>query len=161
MKNKFLVVALASLFVLLSGCLRTSSDLTPPPPGHNYGKQSGREFRVYVYQDPPNSGQCLVDTNVATLWATPAPGQTVEWLSDDGGDYFVDFCVPTRPSAPCTPSTPFVSSGFWVPSNGDVSSGGIQGGAAAAYYPYQIHLGRTKDSPLCKTADDPGFYIKR
>jgi hypothetical protein len=164
MKNKLLFVGLVSVFVLLSGCLSGWGPrryLAPPPPGGHYGKESGRVFPVLIYQDSPGSGHCLVDINVATLWAMPTPGQpgqSVLWISDDGGDYFVDFCVPTSPSTPCTPSTPFASPGFWVPSNGSVPSGGIQG--SPAYYPYQIHLGKTKDSPLCKTADDPGFYVK-
>jgi hypothetical protein len=123
-----------------------------PGPGHHYGQQDKRVFEVYIYADPNNSGQCLEDWPVGTLWQ--GKHQTVTWFSDDGGQYTVDFNKGSHTGT----KTPFQSDTFTVSSNGAQSSGDLQAGATG-YYDYAIHAGDA-NGPICKDVKDPGWYVK-
>jgi hypothetical protein len=145
-KNKLVSLSIAS-FVFLFGC---QGRHYAPTPGQHYGIKDDRSYEVYIYANPNNPGQCLVDLDVATLWKIH--NQTATWISDDGGDYFVDFGAGQHGS-------PFAGGAtFPVSQNTNGYSGKITG--PPGYYNYAIYLGKQKGTTPCKPADDPGFYVK-
>jgi hypothetical protein len=112
-----------------------------------------REFRIYIYADPAHTGQCLVDWPVATLWKSAR--QTVTWVSDDGGEYTVDF------NMGLVRQSPFSKPTFNVPKNGEKPSGYLTDLAQSdKYYDYGI---KDENGTPCKKAStdpDPGLYVK-
>jgi hypothetical protein len=117
-----------------------------PGPGHKHGLDPDRPFRIYIYGDPTQAGQCLVDWPQATLWKTKH--HTAKWVSDDGAAYTVDFTLGN--------GSPFSQTTFLVQANGEVSSGQLAQ-TASGYYPYGI---RDANNNICKPASDPGVYVK-
>jgi hypothetical protein len=106
--RKAVSVAVGLVLVFGSGC---HHDLTGKGPGagHHYGQKDDREFEVYIYTDPNNSSQCLLDWGVGTLWKNKH--QTATWFSDDNKQYTVDFTKGNH--AP--DKSPFQSDMFAVP----------------------------------------------
>jgi hypothetical protein len=153
-----LIVAL----VFVSGC-GPSKLLPEPGPGQNHGLQDRREFRIYIYADPTQQGQCLVDWPEVTLWRNHK--HKVKWVSDDRKAYTVDF-NPDQSSNPPPPQgqgrgNPFNggSNGkFDVPANGEKSSDDLIS-TSQGYYPYWI---KDANGTVCKKASDPdpGVYVK-
>jgi hypothetical protein len=147
LKQHAVLAGLAIALVSLSAC---RSALVQEPPGQHYGKRDQRVFWIYVYADPDpaHPGKCLVDWPAATLWKTAH--QTVKWVSDDGGEYTVDFTLGHNQS-------PFSQPTFLVKSNGVTSSGDLT--QSGKYYDYGIRAG---DGKICKPASDPdpGLYVK-
>jgi hypothetical protein len=74
----------------------------------------------------------------------------VQWISDDGKDYVVDFNLGQNGS-------PFAQATFAVPANGVKPSGDLI--KSGMYYAYGIRPG-ANPSAICKKADDPGLYVK-
>ena len=146
LKQHAVLAGLAIALVSLSAC--RSAQVKDPPPGQNHGREDKREFRIYLYVDPAHPDQCFVDWPVATLWK--ALNQTVTWVSDDGGDYTVDFGLGANGS-------PFSQPTFYVPKKGKKSSGDLT--QSGKYYDYGIWIGNPGGKP-CKQASDPGLYVK-
>jgi hypothetical protein len=150
LKQHAVLAGLAIALVSLSAC-RTAY-VKDPPPGQHHGREDKREFRIYVYVDPAHTDQCFVDWPVATLWKTL--NQTVTWVSDDGGDYTVDF------NMGLVKQSPFSQPTFHVKSNGETPSGDLT--KSGKYYDYGIRIGNESGTP-CKRANDPGdpgLYVK-
>jgi hypothetical protein len=145
-KNTALTGLIVAL-VLVSGCNHKGA-MMEPGPGHKHGVDPDRSFRIYIYGDPTQPGQCLVDWPQALLWASKH--QTAKWVSDDGAAYTVDFSLGKKGS-PFSKPTPT----FPVPANGEVPSGDLIGGPG--YYDYGI---RDANNNICKQASDPGVYVK-
>lgn len=139
-----LIIALA----FVSGC-GPKKPLVGPPPGQKYGVKNSREFVIYIYTDPNQAGQCLVDWGQATLWKNQH--HTARWVSDDGAAYKVDFNLGSHGS-------PFSSSTFDVPANGDVPSGALTP-TSQGYYDYGI---KDANGNTCKNSSnpDPGVYVR-
>jgi hypothetical protein len=76
----------------------------------------------------------------------------VTWVSDDGGDYTVDFRLGANGS-------PFSQPTFYVPKNGEKPSGDLT--QSGKYYDYGIRAGDATGK-ICKpsTDPDPGLYVK-
>jgi hypothetical protein len=146
LKQHAVLAGLAIALVSLSAC--RSAHVTELPPGQHHGREDKREFRIYVYVDPAHTDQCFVDWPVATLWRSL--NQTVTWVSDDGGDYTVDFRLGTNGS-------PFSQPTFYVPKNGEKPSGDLT--QSGKYYDYGIKIGNESGKP-CKPSGDPGLYVK-
>jgi hypothetical protein len=153
-KQTAVVAGLAIALVCVSGCRQAKEAKLagPPGPGQHHGLEDGRVFRVYIYADPDNPGKCLADWPVGTLWRNKH--QTVLWISDDGGQYTVDFTQGHHPA----PSTPFQDATFDVESNGVTPSKSLQPGASG-YYDFAIRSGGGNGS-ICKDTSDPGYYVK-
>jgi hypothetical protein len=137
----------AAVFVtLLFAVACRQGALKEPPPGQHHGKDNNRVFSVYIYTpDQAHPDQCLADWPVATLWKDLH--QTVDWVSDDGGEYTVDFSGPNH--------SPFTGTKFHVRANDHKASGDlIQSGK---YYEYAIENANGK---VCKDPSDPGLYVK-
>ena len=132
------------VLVFVAGC--GPSALKGPGPGNRYGQEDKRSFRIYIYADPTQPGQCLVDWPQATLWKSKH--HTATWVSDDGAGYTVDFKLGKNGS-------PFSKDTFPVPAGGEVSSGDLTKGPA--YYDYGIEDANNK---VCKPSSDPGVYVK-
>jgi hypothetical protein len=110
------------------------------------------EVSIYADPDPNNPGKCLADWPVGTLWQ--GKHQTVLWISDDGGQYTVDFTQGHH-----SPRSPFHNgSTFEVLSNGKKASGDLEGGASG-YYDFAIRSGGINGS-ICKDPSDPGYYVR-
>ena len=121
--------------------------LKEPPPGQHHGKDNNRVFSVYIYTpDQAHPDQCLADWPVATLWKDLH--QTVDWVSDDGGEYTVDFTKGQNGS-------PFADKKFPVPANGHVPSKDLT--QSGKYYEYAIE---NANGNVCKDPSDPGLYVK-
>ena len=151
LKQKTLLGILALAILSLPACTRGTA---PPGPGQGVGQQDNRVFYISLYTDPANPKQCFADLSVVTLWKIKH--HKVQWISDDGKDYFVDF---TQPEA--HHGSPFADTTFKVPANGVKDSGDLsQSSVSGPYYDYAIHLGTDINAPVCKKADDPGLYVK-
>lgn len=154
-KQKSALTGLIITLVFVSGCSDRVTKL--PPPGHGYGLQNPREFRIYIYADPtPPAGKCMVDWPQATLWRNH--NHTIKWVSDDGAAYTVDF-NPDPSSNPQGRGNPF-SGGtgiFDVHPNGETPSGDLMT-TSEGYYPYLIK----SHGQVCKKGidPDPGVYVK-
>jgi hypothetical protein len=144
------LAGLASTLVLISGCPKAKFMGRGPGAGHHYGQADPRVFEVYIYTDTSNPGKCLADWPVGTLWQ--GRHQTVEWFSDDGGKYTVDFTKGTH-----APRSPFQNDTFTAPSNGKQDSGDLTAGASG-YYDFAI---LDASGNVCKDPGDPGYYVKR
>jgi hypothetical protein len=107
-------------------------------------------FSIYLYVDPAHPDQCFIDWPVATLWKTA--NQTVNWVSDDGGEYTVDFTLGHNQS-------PFSQLTFHVLNNGVTPSGDLT--QSGKYYDYGIRAGDATGK-ICKPSKDPdpGLYVK-
>jgi hypothetical protein len=136
-----LIIAL----VFVSGCGHRG--LTDPGPGKKHGMEDNRSFRIYIYADPTQAGQCLVDWPQATLWTSKHHEAT--WVSDDGAAYTVDFTNLGKHQSP------FTTGIFLVPAGGEVHSGPLTG--APGYYDYGI---KDASNSVCKPSSDPGVYVK-
>jgi hypothetical protein len=146
-RKKIAVLAgLAIALLCISSCKSKPATMfgKGPGAGHHYGQQDPRVFEVYIYADPQDSSKCLLDWPVGTIWQ--GRHQTVEWFSDDGGAYTVDFGS----------NSPFTDTKFNVPSNGKVSSKALKPGASG-YYTFAVFSG---GSQPCKDASDPGYHVK-
>ena len=124
-----------------------------PGAGHHYGRQDPRVFEVYIYADPSQTGKCLADWPVGTLWQ--GRHQSVKWFSDDGGEYTVDF---TQGNHQGGSKSPFTALTFHVPSNGSVVSNDLVT-TATGYYDFAIRFGDANGS-VCKDPSDPGVIIR-
>lgn len=139
-----LIIAL----VFVSGCGGRPKGLADPGPGKKHGTEDNRSFRIYIYTDPTQASQCLVDWPQATLWTSKH--HTATWVSDDGAKYAVDFVnLGTKHQSPFSAGT------FLVPAGGEVYSGPLTG--APGYYDYGIWDANNK---ICKPSSDPGVYVK-
>jgi hypothetical protein len=154
LKDKLVLAAFASAFVLLVGCQHPR--LVAGPPGHS----PNRAFEIHIYADS-NKG-CLVDVNVATLWVKDT--QSVNWFSDDV-NYYIEF--PTGPGHNGSPFDNSSHTNWYEVSNGSPTPSGklknTAGGSgpAAIYYDYVIYKGTAQNHPdQCKDVSDPGFYVK-
>ena len=145
-KQNTALTGLIIALVLISGCGPSALKRTGPGPGNHYGQDDKRSFRIYIYADPTQPGQCLVDWPQATLWRSKH--HTATWVSDDGASYTVDFKLGKNGS-------PFSKDTFLVPAGSEVSSGDLTNGPA--YYDYGIEDANKK---LCKPPSDPGVYVK-
>jgi hypothetical protein len=149
-----ILAGLAMALLCISAC---KSKILPgvgkgPGPGHHFGRQDPRVFEVYIYADPTDpSNKCLADWPVGTLWQ--GRHQTVEWFSDDGGEYTVDFNQGHHPGS----KSPFAGTTFDVPSNGSIASKLVPG--ASGYYDFAIRSGGANGN-ICKDPSDPGYLIK-
>ncbi len=148
-KQRVVLAGLAIALIPLSACHHRAG-LIGPPPGHRFGQEQGRKFGVYIYTDPNNPSQCYADASAVTIWKSK--NQTVQWISDDGKTYLVDFTLGQRGS-------PFSQTTFAVLANG-VTPSGPANSQSADYYDYGIRAGTTPNSPVCKNAADPGVYVK-
>ena len=146
-KQRAVLAGLAVALVSISAC-RQAKLVREPGPGQHHGKEDKRVFSIYVYTDPNYPDQCLVDWPGATLWKSAH--QTVKWLSDDGGEYTVDFTLGHNGS-------PFSQPTFHVPKNGVAPSGDII--QSGKYYDYGVRSGDA-NGKICKPASDPGIYVK-
>jgi hypothetical protein len=146
LKNKTLLASLTLAILSLPACTRGAA---PPGPGQGVGQQDQRVFYVSLYTDPAHSDQCFADWPQATLWKDKH--QTVQWISDDGKDYVVDFDLGQNGS-------PFAQATFAVPANGVKPSGDLI--KSGMYYAYGIRAGTNVNGPICKPASDPGLYVK-
>jgi hypothetical protein len=148
-KNTALTGLIVAL-VLVSGCDHKGARVVEPGPGHHYGQDDNRSFRIYIYADPnqlPNQpSQCFVDWPQATLWKNKH--HTAKWVSDDSAAYTVDFTLGN--------GSPFSQTTFLVQANGEVPSGQLAQ-TASGYYAYGI---RDANNNICKPASDPGVYVK-
>jgi hypothetical protein len=140
-----LIIAL----VFVSGC--GNRGLTDPGPGKKHGMEDNRSFRIYIYADPNQADQCLVDWPQATLWTSKHHEAT--WVSDDGGAYTVDFT-----NLGAKHQSPFTTGIFLVPAGGEVHSGPLTG--APGYYDYGIKDAHNNGTNVCKPSSDPGVYVK-
>jgi hypothetical protein len=148
MTFKYKIVLAGLTFALVSFPACRQAQFTARP-GQHQGQGHQREFPIYVYIDPNDTSRCYADIAVATLWRNQ--DQKVKWISDDGGEYFVDFAQGHNGS-------PFGQPNFYVPKNGDVGSGKLM--QAGKYYDYAIFAGKDATAPMCKPTSDPGFYVK-
>ena len=152
------LATLGVALVFTCGC-QTKFTGQGPGAGQHYGKLKSRVFEVYIYTDPGNPGQCLLDWPVATVWKSDQ--QTVTWFSDDGNQYTVDFGLGSQ-AAPKNPfqANPPGSNTFTVPGGGNKNSGALQS-SASGYYGFGVHAGDA-NGPICKKATDPdpGYYVK-
>jgi len=149
LRQKAVLAGLAIALVSISACQHTK---LAGGSGPGYGQKPLRVFEVYIYADPNNPGKCLADWPVGTLWQ--GKHHTVLWISDDGGQYTIDFTQGHH-----SPQSPFHNgSTFDVPSNGKKASGELEGGATG-YYDFAIRLGGINGS-ICKDPSDPGYYVK-
>jgi hypothetical protein len=148
LKQHAVLAGLAIALVSLSAC-RTGY-VKEPPPGQHHGKEDKRVFSIYLYVDPAHPDQCFIDWPVATLWKTA--NQTVNWVSDDGGEYTVDFTLGHNQS-------PFSQLTFHVLNNGVTPSGDLT--QSGKYYDYGIRAGDATGK-ICKPSKDPdpGLYVK-
>ena len=85
---------------------------------------------------------------MATLWKSEQ--QTVDWISDDDGEYTVDFGQGHNGS-------PFGTSTFHVLKDQDAPSGDLT--QSGKYYDYAIRSGDA-NGKICKPPSDPGLYVK-
>lgn len=145
-KQRPFLAVLALTVVAASGCRQIQVKETPP--GRHHGREDKRVFAVYVYSDPDHSEQCLVDWPIATLWKSAH--QTMKWVSDDGGQYTVDFAQGHNGS-------PFSAGTFVVPGGGEIPSGDLT--QSGKYYDYAIRSGDASGK-ICKPPSDPGLYVK-
>jgi hypothetical protein len=149
MKQKAILSGFAIAFLSISAC---QAPVNPPPSklmaGQHHGKEDKRVFSISIYTDTDHPDQCLADWPAATLWKSS--NQTVEWVSDDGGDYSVDFTLGHNGS-------PFSQSTFYVSKNGVAHSGNLT--QSGKYYDYGIRAG-DPNGKVCKPASDPGLYVK-
>ena len=147
-KQNTALTGLIIALVFVSGC-GPKKPLVEPGPGQKYGLKDPREFRIYIYADPMQPDQCLVDWGQATLWKNKH--HTARWISDDGAAYKVDFNLGSHGS-------PFSSSTFDVPANGHVASGDLTP-TSQGYYDYGI---KGAHGNTCKNSSnpDPGVYVK-
>src|SRR5262249_360554 len=153
-----LIIAL----VFVSGCGSRKLQ-NEPGPGQKYGLKNSREFRIYIYADPTQPSQCLVDLPKPTLWKSH--NHKIKWVSDDTAAYTVDF-NPDPSSNPHPPQghgrgNPFIggSNGkFGVPANGEKSSDDLIS-TSQGYYSYWI---KDANGNVCSKASDPdpGVYVK-
>jgi len=143
-KNTALAGFIVAL-VLVSGCDHKGARVEPGP-GHKHGVDPDRSFRIYIYGDPTQPGQCLVDLPQATLWKNKH--HTAKWVSDDGAAYTVDFTLGN--------GSPFSQTTFLVPANGEVSSGQLAQ-TSSGYYAYGV---KDANNTTCKPSSDPGVYVK-
>ena len=148
-KRNCFLAAIGLVLVFASAC---HHDLTGKGPGagHHFGLQDKRPFEVYIYTDPNNPSQCLLDWPVATLWKNKH--HTVTWFSDDGKQYTVDFTKGTH----SPDKSPFQSDTFGVPGGGSTKSGPLQPNAYG-YYDFAV---LDAQNNKCKDASDPGYYVK-
>jgi len=152
LKQKAVLAGLTIALSSISGCRQAN---LIPGQGQHHGQEDKRVFEVYIYADPGNAGKCLADWPVGTLWQ--GKHQTVLWISDDGGQYTVDFTQGHH-----APQSPFQNgSTFDVPGSGKKASGDLIGGAspASGYYDFAIRSGGINGS-ICKDPSDPGYYVK-
>lgn len=150
-KQKAVLAGLAVTLVSSCACHHARLMGQGPGPGQGYGEQDSRVFEVYIYADPSNPGKCLADWPVGTLWQTKH--QKVLWISDDGGEYIVDF----KQGHHSPSKSPFQDDTFDVPKKGKKASGDLQSGASG-YYDFAIRIpGATGN---CKETTDPGYYVK-
>jgi hypothetical protein len=152
LKQKSVLTGLAIALSSISAC-RQANLVGTPGPGQHHGQEDKRVFRVYIYADPSKPGKCLADWPVGTLWQ--GKHQTVLWVSDDGGEYTVDF---TQGHHSPPPLSPFPDATFNVSSNGVKPSGGLQPGASG-YYDFAIRSGGINGAN-CKETSDPGYYVR-
>jgi hypothetical protein len=152
-RQTLVLVGLAIALLCISSCKsKPRAGLGKGPgAGHHYGRQDPRLFEVYIYTDPNDPSKCLADWPVGTLWQ--GRHQTVEWFSDDGGDYTVDFNQGHHAGS----KSPFSEATFYVPSNGSISSKELVQ-AASGYYDFAIRFGANGN--ICKDPSDPGYHIK-
>jgi hypothetical protein len=146
LKQHAVLTGLAIAIVSISAC--RPATVKEPPPGQRHGKEDKRVFSIYVYIDPDHPDQCLADWPVATLWKTAH--QTVNWVSDDGGEYTVDFTLGHNQS-------PFSQLTFHVQNNGVTPSRDLT--QSGKYYDYGIRIGDA-NGRICKPSSDPGLYVK-
>lgn len=139
-KQNTALTGLIIALVFASGCRRIQYG---PGPGMGHGREANRTFRIYIYADPSQAGQCLVDWPQAALWKTQK--QTATWVSDDGAAYTVDFGN----------NSPFSQGTFYVPANSEKPSGDLINGPG--YYAYRIE---DANNNTCKPSSDPGIYVK-
>lgn len=153
-KQISVLTGLAIALLCISSCKSKAPALLGKGPGagHHYGQQDPRVFEVYIYTDPSDQSKCLADWPVATLWQ--GKHQTVEWFSDDGGEYTVDFTQGHHSGT----KSPFTDSTFDVPSNGKKSSQDLVQGASG-YYDFAIRFGGANGN-ICKDPSDPGYHIR-
>jgi hypothetical protein len=152
LKQKAVLTGVAVSLISISGCRQ--AELREPGPGHHHGQEDKRVFRVYIYADPNNPGKCSVDWPVGTLWQ--GKHQTVLWVSDDGGEYTVDF---TQGHHSPSPLSPFSSATTFTVSSSGVKPSGDLGPGASGYYDFAIRLGGANGTN-CKETTDPGYYVK-
>lgn len=151
-KQKAVLAGLAIALVSISACRKKEEKLMAEPgPGQHHGQEDNRVFRVYIYADHDNPGKCYADWPVGTLWKSKH--QRVLWVSDDDGEYTVDFTQGHHPA----PKSPFSNDTFTVPSKGVKPSGDLQVDASG-YYDFAIRFGGTNGS-ICKETIDPGYYV--
>ena len=153
LKQHAVLAGLVIALVSLSACRSAQVQGPPAPPGQGYGKRDQRVFWIYIYTDLSHPDQCFVDWPVATLRKNAH--QTVKWLSDDGGEYTVDFNLGHNQS-------PFSQLTFHVKNNGETPSGDLTALAQSGkYYDYGIKAGDATGK-ICKpsTDPDPGLYVK-
>jgi hypothetical protein len=146
--QKAVLATVAIALVFTAGCYRYAQKA--PPPGHHYGQKDSREFEVYIYADPNNPSQCLLDWPVGTLWKNKH--QTVTWFSDDGNQYTVDFTQGSH--AP--DKSPFQTDTFSVSASSYKKSGSLQPNANG-YYDFAV---LDSHGNKCKDTSDPGYYVK-
>lgn len=151
LKKKTLLGSLALAIVSLPACTRGAA---PAGPGQGVGQRDQRVFYVSIYTDPAHPDQCFADWPQATLWKDKH--QTVQWISDDGKDYVVDFSLGKYGSPFADPSPTFPVSANGVKASGDLSQSSLKG----TYYDYGIRAGTNAKAPICKPASDPGLYVK-
>ena len=144
-KQSTVLTGLIVVLIFISSC--GPRRLVEPGPGTKYGLKNSREFRIYIYADPNQAGQCLVDWPQATL--LKGQNQTATWVSDDGAAYTVDFSNLGHHNSPFSQGT------FPVPAGGEVSSGHITG--TPGYYDYGI---KGANNQICKPSSDPGVYVR-
>jgi hypothetical protein len=150
-KQNTALTGLIIALVLVSGC-GPSKLQREPGPGQKYGVKDLRSFRIYIYADPTQAGQCLVDWPQATLWKNKH--HTATWVSDDDAAYTVDFNLGSRGS----PFSGGIGGTFDVPAHGERHSGDLIP-TSHDYYDYGI---RDANKNICKRASDPdpGVYVK-
>ena len=147
LNKKNLLASLALAVVCLPACTHKIAT-------QRLGLREDRVFKVRLYTDPANPKQCSADLSAVTLWKNKH--HTVQWISDDGNAYFVDFSKPEAHYG-----SPFTDPTFLVPKNGVKASGDLsQSSVSGQYYDYAIHAGTDINAPVCKKSDDPGLYVK-
>ena len=151
-KQISVLTGLAIALLCISSCKSRPALGKGPGAGHHYGRQDPRVFEVYLYADPNDSSKCLADWPVGTLWQ--GRRQTVEWFSDDGGEYTVDFNLGHHAGS----KSPFADATFDVASNGSTPSKELAQGASG-YYDFAIRSGGSTGK-VCKDTSDPGYLIK-
>jgi len=147
--RKAVLAAVGMVLVFTSGCENKFTGRGPGA-GHHYGQKDSRVFEVYIYADPNNPSQCLVDWPVGTLWKNKH--HTVTWFSDDGNQYTVDF----KKGNHLPDKSPFQTDTFTVLAGGSQKSGALQPNATG-YYDFAV---LDSQNNKCKDPSDPGYYVK-